>query len=140
LEIHRTYWQQKAVPHHVVFESSFAPHVWENIELLRAKLPRENESPEDWAKVANMLPTMAAWAKELRGAQREQPATALCREFEELYGLKGGLGMRILGNLLYERHLPVNLHVPQLFQAPWREMTAPPQPGFEALLKRQWAA
>jgi hypothetical protein len=140
LEIHRTYFEQEGIEHQLVFESSISETVFENIETIRAKLPRESEPAKERQELARLAPLMAEWVGTLHGAQLGMRTSSLCREFDGLYGQKPGMGLRVLANLFYERTLPVNLQVPQLFQATWQDLTTRPGAGFRQLVEGRRAA
>ncbi|MEJ1936012.1 TnsA endonuclease N-terminal domain-containing protein [Nostoc sp. NIES-2111] len=140
LEIHRTYFEQEGIDHHLVFESSISETVFDNIDTIRGKLPRKSEPPQNLQELARLAPLMTEWTGSLHGAQLDMRTSSVCREFDGLHGLEAGMGLRVLANLFFERALPVNLRVPQLFQATWRDLTSKPQPDFAGLLERQWAA
>lgn len=135
LEIHRTYFAQRDTPHKLVFPSSMDATVIANLQSLRAKLLRDNEKPESRTAIEDHFEVLAAWLHELRPRDRVRPVDELCQEFDKLYRLEPGCGLRILGILLYERVFPVNLHSPAFFQASLEELLTPRGSSATALLR-----
>jgi hypothetical protein len=118
LEITRTFFDGMDTPHKLVFPSSFDETAYINLKTLRSTLVREKEDPEDLRLISEMRAPLEAWMKSLRGERRSTPTDLVCGEFDTEYGLEPGMGVRVLGTLLYDRVLPVNLHAKEFLAAP----------------------
>ncbi|MDY0744787.1 TnsA endonuclease N-terminal domain-containing protein [Paucibacter sp. R3-3] len=105
--------------HHLVVESSIPHNVAWNLDLIRTKLPRDLELPENIVMLHSLKDQMLRWSQRLDDKQRDMSGHMLCSHFDEHFGQPEGTGIRVLASLFHEKALPVNLGVKSLFDAPW---------------------
>lgn len=139
LELQRAYFEALSTKHLLVFESRLPSSVCLNLATLRSKLIRKGEEPTEQRRLLDHKEAMVNWARSIKGSQAELSATLLCADFEALYGLPSGDGLRLLAILFRERAIPVNLYIDNLFTAPWVHLKQPRPSDEKSILFRSAA-
>lgn len=136
LEIQRTYFEGLDVPHHLIFDSSIPKGACANLALIRAKIPRENEEAQTYAELAGLKHSLKSWLSNVKGERLSWSASTLCAEFDSIYGPPPGTALRVLAMLFYERAIPVNLNVKELFEGQWEYLTMPHAGNGQSILRK----
>ena len=135
LEIQRMYFEGLDVPHHLIFDSSI-PKACGNLALIRAKIPHEKEEPQTYAELAGLKVPLKSWLSNIEGERLSWSASTLCAEFDAIYGQLAGTALRVLAMLFYERAIPVNLNVKELFEGQWEDLTMPHPGNGQSILRK----
>lgn len=130
LEIHRVYFQESDVPHHLVFHSKLPKAKVRNLEWIRSSLPRQGEIEEfqgDYEQhCQRMLNDIASTTKTI-------PVSEFCERYDTLSGATPGSGLRAIRILLYEKRILTDLNEPNLAAAPVKMFKVAHKPSLRAI-------
>lgn len=112
LEIQRTYFEQMAVPHHVIYHSQIPKRNVTNIDWIRDALVKPGEHEPRPGYFGTLSARMATEITQMGSS----PLTlaAYGTDFESRHGLERGMGLRVARLLMHDRVLKANLSAPDL--------------------------